>query len=64
MAGGYYNGISTMFLPLNGELGGGANNQTLEWEWLGSLPEERKWGAALGIIDGTLTIAGIFGIFN
>ena len=27
------------------------------WRWMGGLPEERKWGAALGHVDGALTIA-------
>ncbi len=51
VAGGYYNGLSTMFYPLN-------NNYNKEWEWMGNLPSERKWGPALGIVNGVLTIAG------
>jgi hypothetical protein len=50
VAGGYYNGISTMFAPLRGF--------PSEWRWLGNLPEERKWGPALGHVDGVLTVAG------
>ncbi len=49
VAGGYYNGIGTMFLPLSG----GAS-----WRWLSFLPAERKWGPALGAVDGVLNVAG------
>lgn len=50
VAGGYYNGITTMFMPFHGP-----SRNT--WRWMGGLPEERKWGAALGHVDGALTIA-------
>ena len=70
VAGGYYNGIATMFLPISPYLtppgaapggprrGGGALRTEEGWRWFGSMPGERKWGPALGRIDGRIAIAG------
>ena len=45
-----------MFLPLASHLNG--RNVQPEWKWFASLPEERKWGVALGRVDGIVTVAG------
>ncbi len=51
VAGGYYDGQTSLFLPL-------PPSPTSSWRWLAKLPYQRKWGPALGTIDGVLTIAG------
>ena len=60
MAGGYYNGVTTMFLPMTSRLTSRSGPTGWEWEWMGALPKERKWGPAMGSVDGVLTIAGGF----
>ena len=57
VAGGYYNGISTMFHPLTEYLSG-RTNLTSGWRWTGNLTKERKWSPSLGLVDGRPTIAG------
>jgi len=62
LAGGYYNGVSSMWLPLE------RNGRSLEtygltgdqpkWEWLSSLKQGRKWGAAVGYVGRTVVLAG------
>ena len=37
-----------MFLPLPDDFG--RNGHVPRWRWFGSLPEERKWGPALGTV--------------
>jgi len=61
--GGYYNGGSSMWLPLVNRHGAsletfGLNFNQPKWEWMSSLVDAKKWGAAAGIINGVVTLAG------
>ncbi|XP_059088568.1 calicin-like [Tigriopus californicus] len=58
VVGGYYNGISAMFLPLTEFHQAKRGALSTDWQWVGSLPEDRKWGPALGLVNGILTVAG------
>ncbi|XP_071744613.1 uncharacterized protein [Lepeophtheirus salmonis] len=48
LVGGYYNGFSTMYWPLDGPR---------HWEWMGPLTEDRKWKPAIGLVNGQLIVA-------
>ncbi|XP_023330209.1 kelch-like protein 25 [Eurytemora carolleeae] len=63
VAGGYFNGGSSIWLPLVDR--NGISLETYEltldqprWEWLSSLTMARKWGSAIGYVNGKLTLAG------
>jgi len=61
--GGYYNGISSMFLPLEDRSGRsletfGLNRNMPRWEYVAGLTKERKWGPAVGFIGSNLVVAG------
>jgi len=63
VAGGYYNGGSSMWLPLQDRAGNsletyGVTRDQPKWEWLSSLTSERKWGAAMGYIGDKFALAG------
>ncbi len=58
IVGGYYLGMATMFLPLSALASSSSTSPDSGWRWLASLPAERKWGTALGSVDGILTAAG------
>ncbi len=58
LIGGYYNGKAGMFLPLNSDFDRRRHRRPIRWRWFAQLPAERKWGAALGTINGQLAIAG------
>lgn len=57
VAGGYYNGRATMSLPITDFILGLPHRGGEQWDYLGSLPEERKWGPALGLVAGISTIS-------
>jgi len=63
VAGGYYNGLTSMFLPLEDKRGSslevfGPGRDSPRWEWLSGLTKERKWGPAVGFIGPNLAVAG------
>jgi len=63
VAGGYYNGVTSMFLPLESRRGEsletfGPNRNMPRWEWLSGLTKERKWGPAVGFIGQNFAVAG------
>jgi len=63
LAGGYYNGFSSMWLPLEDRNGNSLETHGLggdqpRWEWFAGLTEERKWVAAIGQIGDEFTLAG------
>ena len=55
IAGGYYNGRVTMAVPLTSLLM--PDQDEPRWTPLGSLPEERQWGPALGLVADVPIIA-------
>jgi hypothetical protein len=73
VVGGYYNGATSMWLPLadrhpHPSLPSPSQGRTLQrfgprldapqWEWLASLSKERKWAPAVGFVGDRLTLAG------
>jgi len=63
VAGGYYNGFSSMWLPLEDRNGNSLETHGLtgdqpRWEWFSTLTEERKWIAGLGKIGPYFALAG------
>merc|ERR1712080_12982 len=63
VVGGYYNGKSSMWLPLADRFGNsleifGPQRNNPRWEWLSSLSEERKWAPAAGYVGSHYTLAG------
>eukprot|EP00092_Neocalanus_flemingeri_P035956 GFUD01039149.1.p1 GENE.GFUD01039149.1~~GFUD01039149.1.p1 ORF type:complete len:358 (+),score=104.04 GFUD01039149.1:162-1076(+) len=63
VVGGYYNGVTSMFLPLEDNRGSslekfGSGRDLPRWEWLSGLTKERKWGPAVGFIGPNLAVAG------
>jgi len=63
VVGGYYNGGSSMWLPLADRQGNslevfGPRRDLPKWEWLSSLSQERKWLPAMGYVGEHLTLAG------
>jgi hypothetical protein len=57
IAGGYYNGRVGMYFPLTDYLGGSGNRPSAQWQYVGSLSDERQWGPAVGLVAGTPVIA-------
>ena len=60
VAGGYYNGRTTMSFPLTSLIAPDHPYQPSDYQWrrMGYLPEERQWGPAVGLVGGELTISG------